>query len=241
MLGEGIVSFGVACVADRRKAKSSPKIAPLWCRRLTIRYGTKLQSTPPVSRPERHLHGRRVELLDAADAELEIHQPVVAAEFAVGHALQADILLHAYAPARPPYPRCGATPRARCGRPHDRRAPAAIRRTQQAAHMVGAERRHLALPMFVCLAADCISCRAEGAQGGPRGCDGNIRGGAWRLVGGLGVEEDAPADARRRPRAVDADLYGARRARASRQRRGEPRHAYPGHRRGARDGRPATT
>ena len=45
---------------------------------------------------------------------------------------------------------------------------------------------------------------------GAPSADGNVRGGARRLVGRLGVEEDAPAAARARARALDAHLHGPR-------------------------------
>ena len=68
----------------------------------------------------------------------------------------------------------------------------------------------LATPVAFFLGDGTVYRTREGPEG--RAQDGNVCGGARRLVGGLGVEEDAPAAARRRPRAVDPDLYGPRRA-----------------------------
>ena len=234
MLGEGIVSFGVACVADRRKVKSSPKISAL----VVQAAGDPVRLEAPVDRPalapERHLHGRSVEPLDAADAELEIHQPVVAAELAVGHSLQADILLHAYRPRdRGILDAAQLLARDTAGRMVGARAQQ-LRRTQQAADMVGAERGHL---VSLCVVGGRLYIvERKWAQGSS--CDGNVRGGAWRLVGRLGVEEDAPL-----LRAAGHELWtptytglGERAHLANAE--VEPRHAHPRHRRGDRDGEP---
>src|SRR6266498_1569898 len=50
-----------------------------------------------------------------------------------------------------------------------------------------------------------------------------------RVVRGLGLEEDASADAGGRPSAGHAELYGPRRARASGPSGNQPRYAYRGH------------
>src|SRR5215212_3892506 len=59
--------------------------------------------------------------------------------------------------------------------------------------------------------------------------DGDVSGGAWRLVGRLGVEENAAADAGGGARILDADphrAWGTRTPGASGHR---SRHAHPGH------------
>src|SRR3954462_6829191 len=58
--------------------------------------------------------------------------------------------------------------------------------------------------------------------------NGDVCGGAWRLVGRLGVEEDAPADAGSRARILDPNPHRPRRARSSGASRCRSRHAYPG-------------
>src|SRR5262249_41766548 len=55
------------------------------------------------------------------------------------------------------------------------------------------------------------------------GADGHLSDRTWRLVGQLGLEEDAPAAAGARPRPAHPDLHGPRRARAPGQPRGRSR------------------
>ena len=96
MLGDGIVSFGVApCRRDRRKAKSSPKIVSLDAE-LAVdahRGRRELDVALGVVELDRQVAGR---LLDAVELVDEVHVPRGAAELAVGGRLQADVLLHAH-------------------------------------------------------------------------------------------------------------------------------------------------
>ena len=95
MLGDGMVSFGVAVGApDFRKVKSSAKMHLL-----------ELQLAGDAQRGGREFDVALLvvklapvrlscALVDAADLVEEIHVPGAAAELAVGNPLQADLLLH---------------------------------------------------------------------------------------------------------------------------------------------------
>ena len=69
----------------------------------------------------------------------------------------------------------------------------------------------------------------------------NLSGLSRRVVGGLGLEEDAPADAGGRASAGHADLHRSRRARASGQSVDRSRIAYPGHARTSSNTRTCAT
>ncbi len=92
MLGEGMVSFGGAFATDFRNSKSSAKTVWSRCMRSPTAVGDEFEIDAALVGAERHFH-LVLELLDAADGIFEIHEPVDAAELAIGHRLQADIFL----------------------------------------------------------------------------------------------------------------------------------------------------
>ena len=145
MLGDGMVSFGVA-VAVTASARNVKCVAEDRCPAGAIRSCTRSAADSKSSSPcvvaEVHLE-LLVGRVDAAELVDEVHVPRRTAELAVGGRLQTDLLLHRDDVAdrrvldRPQL--VGVIwPAACCSR-----AASSARRAQQAADVVGAERRRV--------------------------------------------------------------------------------------------------
>ena len=94
MLGDGMVSFGVACATDFRNAKSSPKMHLSSVELALDVQGSGGEFDHALIIAELHFHvvlhlGRAAHLVE------EIHVPGSAAELAVGDPFQAQIFLPA--------------------------------------------------------------------------------------------------------------------------------------------------
>ena len=93
MLGDGIVSFGVPRATDLRNAKSSAKMRRLQLQLAGHTHRCRRELDVAVLVVELNFQ-IVLRLGDPADLIDEVHVPRGAAVFAVGHALEPDVLLH---------------------------------------------------------------------------------------------------------------------------------------------------
>src|SRR6266446_2368702 len=93
MLGDGMVSFGVALATDFRNWKSSPKMHFSSFSLLLMRNAPRVASTSPPFIAELDFQAFSAPG-NAADPVEEIHVPRAAAILTVGNAPEPDVLLH---------------------------------------------------------------------------------------------------------------------------------------------------
>ena len=147
MLGDGIVSFGVCSGAatDRRYANASPKIVSDSPIRPSTCSDGGANSSVPGRVAELHVQRLVDDLRDAVERVDEVHVPRRAAELPVGDGPQPDVVA---AGARRRAIAASSTARsssASIAPPAKRsRASQQLGRAQQAADVVGAERRSVA-------------------------------------------------------------------------------------------------
>ena len=97
MLGDGIVSFGVApSMVSRRYSKASPKMVFGSVTLLGDVHRGRRVVVLALLVAEMHVEALALDLLHAAELVDEVHVPGGAAELAVGRGLQPDLLLHGH-------------------------------------------------------------------------------------------------------------------------------------------------